>query len=92
MTAPKQGRRTLTFPELFQLPATVDLTTAADAMGISANTAYKLIKREEFPCTVLRPGWHYRVPTMALMKALEVENLPIHLDDVDSGADFAARA
>jgi hypothetical protein len=83
--------QTLTFPELFCLPATVDLTTAAHAIGISLGTAYKLVHRDVFPCAVLRPGWRYRVPTMALMRALDIDALPVHLDDVESGADFAAR-
>jgi len=79
----------VTFPELFQLPATIDLATAASAIGICVNTAYKLIQRDKFPCTVLRPGWRYRVPTMALMKALGIDCMPVRLDDVDGGAEFA---
>ncbi|MBO0884625.1 MAG: helix-turn-helix domain-containing protein, partial [Mycobacterium sp.] len=75
----------MTFPELFQLPATVDLTTAAKALGIHVNTAYKLVRRDKFPCTVLRPGWRYRVPTRALMLALHIDEIPLRLDDVASG-------
>jgi excisionase family DNA binding protein len=81
----------LTFPELFGLPTVVDLATAARAVGIHVNTAYKLVKRGEFPCTVLRPGYRYRVPTTSLMKALEIEQMPVYLDDADQGAEFAAR-
>jgi len=81
----------LTFPELFGLPAVVDLATAAHAVGISVKTAYKLVKRGSFPCTVLRPGYRYRVPTMGLMKALEIEQLPVYVDDADQGAAFAGR-
>lgn len=40
-----------------------------------------------FPCTVLRPGYRYRVPTMSLMKALEIEQIPIYLDDAQQGGD-----
>jgi hypothetical protein len=89
---PASGKlQTLTFPELFGLPTVIDLATAARAVGIHVNTAYKLVKRGEFPCTVLRPGYRYRVPTIGLMKALEIEQMPIYLDDAAAGADFAAR-
>jgi hypothetical protein len=55
------------------------------------NTAYKLVKRGEFPCTVLRPGYRYRVPATGLMKALEIEQVPVYLDDADRGAAFAGQ-
>ena len=80
----------MTFPELFQLPTTVDLATAASAIGVSLNTAYRHVQRGGFPCRVLRVGSRYRVPTMALMRALDVEQLPVDLDDVDRGAGFVA--
>lgn len=86
---PRRRHDTLTFPELFQLPTAVDMTTAARAIGIHVNTAYRLIHRQEFPCAVLRVGAHYRVPTMALMNVLNVEDRQIRLDDVDRGVDFA---
>jgi hypothetical protein len=54
MTAPRGS--TLTFPELFCLPVTVDLTTASRALGMSVATAYRLLARDAFPCPVLRPG------------------------------------
>lgn len=81
----------MTFPELFRLPATVDLATAAKALGVHVNTAYKLLRRDAFPCPVLRLGWRYRVPTRALLLALRIEEIPVRLDDVVAGADFAAR-
>ncbi len=54
-------------------------------------TAYKLVKRGSFPCTVLRPGYRYRVPTMSLMNALEIKQIPVYLDDADQGAAFAGQ-
>jgi hypothetical protein len=89
---PASGKsQALTFPDLFGLPTVVDLATAARAIGIHMNTAYMLVKRGAFPCKVLRPGYHYRVPTAGLMKALEIEQIPVYLDDADQGAEFAAR-
>lgn len=90
MTPTRQQTAMLTFPELFQLPVSVSLATAARAFGFSTNTAYKLVRREAFPCQVIRPSWCYRVPTMSLMAALGVESLPVHFEDVESGMDFAA--
>lgn len=79
----------MTFPELFALPVTVDLTAAARALGISMSTAYRLMKRNAFPCPVMRPTYRYRVPTASLMTALEIELNPIHANDVAEGIDFA---
>lgn len=90
MTPSRQRTAMLTFPELFQLPVSVSLATAARAFGFSTNTAYRLVRREAFPCQVIRPSWCYRVPTMSLMAALGVESLPVHFDDVESGMDFSA--
>lgn len=82
----------MTFPELFRLPATVDLRTAAKALGIHVNTAYKLVRRAAFPCAVLRLGWRYRVPTRALLLALHIDEIPVRLDEVAIGANIDARS
>ncbi|MFG2000988.1 DNA-binding protein [Spirillospora sp. NPDC048911] len=81
----------MTFPELFQLPTVVDLATAGRAVGVSLNTAYKLVHNEAFPCPVMRLGWRYKVSTIALMKALSIESLPVFDEDVEAGSDFATR-
>ncbi len=83
--------RPLTFPELFELPTVVDLRTAARAVGISINTAYKLVHSQRFPCPVMRLGWRYQVSTAGLLKALGIEGPGVHLDDVQRGANFARR-
>lgn len=80
----------MTFPELFKLPATVDLETAASALGVSVNTAYKLVRDGRFPCPVLRLGWRHRVPTLALMRALGIDEIPVNSHDVGIGADVDA--
>jgi hypothetical protein len=82
---------TLTFPELFELPGAVNLRTAARAMGFSLGTAYKLVRRGTFPCTVLRPGHRYVVPTAGLLRALEIDSQPIYATDVEEGETFAAQ-
>ncbi|WP_433221614.1 helix-turn-helix domain-containing protein [Microtetraspora malaysiensis] len=57
----------LTLAEVQELPAVVPLLMAARALGLSRNTAYRLVQRDEFPCRVLKVGDTYRVPTVELL-------------------------
>lgn len=41
---------------------TIDLMTAARALGLGRTKAYDLARRQQFPCRVLRIGDTYRVP------------------------------
>ena len=50
--------------------ATVDLMTAARALGIGRTKAYELAKHDEFPCPVIRVGEMYRIPTPGLLELL----------------------
>jgi len=52
--------------------ATVDLMTAAAALGLGRTRAYQLVRRNEFPCRVIRIGDTYRVPTPGLLELLGV--------------------
>jgi hypothetical protein len=52
--------------------ATVDLMTAAAALGLGRTKAYELARRDEFPCRVTRIGETYRVPTPGLLELLGV--------------------
>lgn len=63
----------LTLAELLALPVTVDITTAARALGLGRSTAYELARRNEFPCRVLRVGSSYRIPTADLLRVLGIE-------------------
>ncbi|MFD0410914.1 DNA-binding protein [Kitasatospora sp. NPDC127116] len=83
--------RPVSFAEAFELPLTVDVRTAARALGVYSATAYKMIRTGRFPCAVLRLGWRYLIPTALLLRALGIEERPIYADDVAEGADFAAR-
>lgn len=49
---------------------TVDLMTAARALGLGRTKAYDLARRQQFPCRVIRIGDTYRVPTAGLLKLL----------------------
>ena len=76
MTAQEAGVRVpagaMGLEELLSLPATVNVTTAARALGISRDKAYTLIRDGEFPVATLSLGSTVRVPTAALWKALGV--------------------
>jgi hypothetical protein len=52
--------------------ATVDLMTAASALGLGRTKAYELARRGEFPCPVIRIGGIYRIPTPGLLELLGV--------------------
>lgn len=64
--------QSLTFKQLYDLPAVVDLMTAARALGIGRSKAYQLASVGKFPCRVIRIGNHYNVPTAELLQLLGV--------------------
>ena len=53
------------------LGAVTDLRTAADILGLSANTAYALAQRDAFPVPVIRAGGQYRVSVQAILAVLD---------------------
>lgn len=83
-------RNGLTRAELLALPVTVDIPTAARALGLGRSTAYELARRGEFPCRILRIGSSYRVPTADLLRVLGIE--PPTLREVPSVPPNHARA
>ena len=50
--------------------ASVDLMTAALALGLGRTKAYDLARHGQFPCRVIRIGETYRVPTAGLLELL----------------------
>lgn len=82
-------RQTLTFAELFELPLVLDVRTTARAFGVCPATVYRQIHEGRLPCPVLRIGWQYRIPTAGVLRALGIEDLPVHTADVEAGADHA---
>ncbi|NEE26044.1 helix-turn-helix domain-containing protein [Streptomyces sp. SID7982] len=75
----------LTFREIFDLPVSVDLRTAARAFGMCLGTAYRLIAQEAFPCHTVRVGGRHRVLTVDLLRALGIEERPVFADEVADG-------
>ncbi len=62
----------ITITQLRSMPATVDLLTAASALGLGRTKAYELAKRGQFPCRVIRIGEIYRIPTAGLLELLGI--------------------
>jgi predicted DNA-binding transcriptional regulator AlpA len=60
--------------ELRALPPTVNLATAARALGCGRSLAYDLARRGEFPCSLLRLGHRRVVLTADLLRTLGVED------------------
>ena len=71
--ATSHDRDAMTRAELLALPAVIDVTTAARALGLGRSTAYDLARRAKFPCRVLHIGSSYRVPTAELLRVLGIE-------------------
>ena len=57
--------------EIALLPPLVDVTTAAQVLGISRTLAYQLVKADRWPTTVLRVGKLIRIPTAALVRLVD---------------------
>ncbi|WP_194892096.1 helix-turn-helix domain-containing protein [Catenulispora pinisilvae] len=56
--------------DLAALPPTLDIVTAARLLGIGRTTAFGLLRKDRFPCRVLRFGTTVRVPTADLLAFL----------------------
>lgn len=59
--------------ELRQMPGTVNVETAARALGVSRSSACDAIRRDEFPVQVLYVGSRIRVVTAGLIALLDPE-------------------
>lgn len=63
--------RRLTLAEVRGLPATVDVGTAAAALGVSRSAAYEAIRRGEFPAKVITVMSRKTVITATILELLE---------------------
>jgi hypothetical protein len=64
--------RRLGLQDLASLPATVDLMTAAQILGIGRTAAYALVRAGRWPTPVVRAGRLIRVPTAPLLQLLGI--------------------
>ena len=58
--------------EIDDLPAVVDVCTAAKVLGLSRTAAYELIRTDNWPTPVVRLGKLIRVPTAPLLDLVGV--------------------
>lgn len=64
----------MTREELLELPAVVDMPTAAEVLGVGRSCAYELVRTGDWPTPVLRLGRLIRVPTAPLLELLGIES------------------
>jgi len=67
--------------ELDELPPVLDVPTAAKVLGIGRSLAYELVRRGEWPTTVLHVGKLIKIPTEPLVRLLGAGEPPIDADD-----------
>jgi excisionase family DNA binding protein len=65
------------------LGVTTDVVTAGEILGLSRNTAYRLVRAGEFPVPVIKAGGQYRIPVAGLLTVLGLEPLA----EVPDGSD-----
>ena len=74
----------MTRDELAALPALLDVPTAAKVLGIGRSLAYDLVRRGEWPTTVLHIGKLIKIPSAPLLALLsEQPGVALHADFVD---------
>lgn len=62
--------KAVTLDDVRAWPATTDLRSACEALGISKSHGYALAARGEFPCRVIHVGTRVRVVTESLLELL----------------------
>jgi predicted DNA-binding transcriptional regulator AlpA len=60
-------------PDLDQLPALIDVPTAAAVLGIGRSLAYDLVRTDRWPTPVLRVGGSSASPSAALRRLLDAD-------------------
>lgn len=66
----------MTDQEVRDLPVSIDLMTAAKALGISRSEAYSMVQGGRFPVATYRVGTRYRVARGHLLKFLGMDDAP----------------
>ena len=61
----------MTRDELDELPPVLDVPTAAKLLGIGRSLAYDLVRRGEWPSTVIHVGKLIKIPREPLLRLIE---------------------
>nr|BFD91005.1 hypothetical protein KitaXyl93_23650 [Kitasatospora sp. Xyl93] len=67
--------RGMTLEQVLGLPVTINVVTAAKALGVGPNTAYAAIRDETFPLDMISVGGSKRVLTASLWRHLQIDGL-----------------
>ncbi|MGW7579814.1 DNA-binding protein [Kitasatospora sp. NPDC054768] len=67
--------RGMTLEQVRSLPVTINVVTAARALGVGPNTAYAAIRDGVFPLDMISVGGSKRVLTASLWRHLQIEGL-----------------
>jgi excisionase family DNA binding protein len=78
-----------TLPNVDHLPAMLDLPTAAELLGISRATIYRLAAKDDLPVPVVTVGNSRRIPTAPLLTLLGLTPAPGARTAADSADDTA---
>ena len=62
--------------ELVQLPAVLDVATAAEVLGVSRTCAYELVRSGRWPTPVLHLGRTIRIPSRPLVELIHAQADP----------------
>nr|BEK65777.1 helix-turn-helix domain-containing protein [Kitasatospora purpeofusca] len=65
--------RGMTLQEVRNLPVTINVVTAARALGMGPNGAYEAIRDEAFPLDTIMVGGSRRVLTASLWRVLQLD-------------------
>lgn len=63
----------MTTEQILNLPPSMGLDDACNALGISTTTGYRLVKANGFPCPVIKLGRSIRVPKTGLLRVLGLD-------------------
>jgi excisionase family DNA binding protein len=63
--------RGMTLAQVRKLPATVDLSTAAQALGVGRSTIYEAVRSGRCPVKTITVGTKVKVLTLDLIRVLE---------------------
>ncbi|MFJ8430503.1 DNA-binding protein [Kitasatospora sp. NPDC094019] len=73
--AAAKTERGMTLQEVRSLPVTINVVTAARALGLGQNKAYEAIRDGVFPLDTIVVGGSRRVLTASLWRLLQIDGL-----------------
>jgi len=66
-------RRVMTREDALALPPVVNISTAAEVLGLGRSAAYELVRNGQWPTPILRLGRLIKVPTAPLIALVGID-------------------